>query len=244
MKADPVSEQFRSGPAPVALIELYTSEGCNSCPPAEKWLGELRNEKGLWREFVPVAFHVNYWDHLGWRDALASAAFTQRERAYAAAWNADSVYTPCFVRNGTEWRPDARRLTDGAGAASAGKLTIAWNPTNAECRVDYAPDAKAITSLSARRAAPEFAVSVALLGSGIVTRVRNGENAGRELHHEFVALRMETAPLKRNQQGVWSATIAVSPRNDIAAPRHALAAWITARDKLAPLQATGGWLNE
>src|SRR5690242_13991684 len=82
-EAETLSQQFRSGPAPVSLLELFTSEGCSSCPPAEKWLGDLREETGLWRDFVPVAFHVNYWDHLGWRDALASAAFTQREHAYA-----------------------------------------------------------------------------------------------------------------------------------------------------------------
>src|SRR5438270_9390200 len=79
---------FRSGPAKVALVELYTSEGCSSCPPAEKWLGSLTADPGLWRQFVPVAFHVNYWDNLGWRDALATKAFTDRQYAYSAAWGA------------------------------------------------------------------------------------------------------------------------------------------------------------
>ena len=59
---------FRSGPRPVPLLELFTSEGCSSCPPAEAWLGELRHDPGLWRDFVPVAWHVNYWDRLGWPD--------------------------------------------------------------------------------------------------------------------------------------------------------------------------------
>src|SRR5262249_51627062 len=103
---------FRSGPARVALIELYTSEGCSSCPPAEKWLGELSHDPGLWTQFVPVAFHVNYWDHLGWRDALATKIFTAREYAYADAWGAASVYTPCFVRNGREWHPRATEESD------------------------------------------------------------------------------------------------------------------------------------
>src|SRR5262249_2287392 len=96
---------LHSGPTRVALVELFTSEGCSSSPPAEAWLGELRASPGLWKEFVPVALHVNYWDHLGWRDALASKTFTEREHAYAEAWRASSVYTPCFVRNGEEWRP-------------------------------------------------------------------------------------------------------------------------------------------
>src|SRR5438132_8079399 len=96
---------LHSGPAQVALIELYTNEGCSSCPPAEKWLGELRGDAELWRRFVPVAFHVNYWDHLGWHDVLATKAYTEREYRYADTWRAPSVYTPCFVRNGQEWHP-------------------------------------------------------------------------------------------------------------------------------------------
>src|SRR4051812_18096726 len=98
--------KFQSGPAQVALVELYTSEGCSSCPAAEKWLAELRGDAGLWTRFVPVAFHVNYWDHLGWRDVLATKQFTQRQYSYAETWSSGSVYTPCVVRNGAEldWR--------------------------------------------------------------------------------------------------------------------------------------------
>src|SRR3954471_19082944 len=114
--------EFRSGPTQAALVELYTSEGCSSCPPAEKWLGELKNAAGLWRDFVPVAFHVNYWDHLGWRDVLASKAFTAREHAYAEAWNSSSVYTPCFVRNGAEWRPGDVGAVADRRAGETGKL--------------------------------------------------------------------------------------------------------------------------
>ena len=63
---------FRSGPQPVWLLELFTSEGCSSCPPAEKWLGALREDPRLWHEFVPVAWHVDYWDRLGWRDRFSA----------------------------------------------------------------------------------------------------------------------------------------------------------------------------
>ena len=86
------------------LVELFTSEGCSSCPPADEWMRSLKSERGLWREFVPVAFHVNYWDHLGWTDRLASPRFTQRQRDYAALWRSNSVYTPGFVLDGREWR--------------------------------------------------------------------------------------------------------------------------------------------
>src|SRR5450432_1176256 len=80
------SPRFTSGSSQVALVELYTSEGCSSCPPADQWLGALKDDAGLWKEFVPVEFHVNYWDSLGWKDRLSSPAYTAREYAYASAW--------------------------------------------------------------------------------------------------------------------------------------------------------------
>ena len=79
---------FESGAKKVQLLELFTSEGCSSCPPAEASLGRLVNDPRLWHEFVPVAFHVDYWDRLGWKDPFASAEWTKRQRLYAANWNA------------------------------------------------------------------------------------------------------------------------------------------------------------
>src|SRR5205809_201633 len=61
-------QTFESGPARVHVIELFTSQGCSSCPPAEAWLSKLKNEPRLWKDFMPIAFHVDYWDRLGWRD--------------------------------------------------------------------------------------------------------------------------------------------------------------------------------
>src|SRR5438045_8473189 len=79
--ADPVT--FESGAKKVQLLELYTSEGCSSCPPAEASLSRLLNDSRLWRDFVPVAFHVDYWDRLGWKDHFASVEWTKRKQNYA-----------------------------------------------------------------------------------------------------------------------------------------------------------------
>jgi hypothetical protein len=231
---------FQSGPAQVALVELYTSEGCSSCPPAEKWLGDLRADAGLWRRFVPVAFHVNYWDHLGWRDALATKDFTQRQYIYADAWGANGVYTPCVIRNGAEWRSrDGADTLAEKNPRAAGNLTLAREP-DGTCRITFTP--------AAPGSKDALAVSVALLGGGIVSQVKAGENSGRELHHEFVALRLATAPLTRADDGTYSATVVVAPdlpadRKLPAFSRRALAAWVSARGNLAPLQATGGWIE-
>src|SRR5215471_9400646 len=96
--------QFQSGTNRTAVIELYTSEGCSSCPPAEEWFSKLKAHPRLWIDFVPAAFHVDYWDYLGWRDPFGAAAYSDRQRAYAAEWKSRSVYTPGFVLDGKEWR--------------------------------------------------------------------------------------------------------------------------------------------
>src|SRR3954465_8863933 len=94
---------FESGPQQVRVLELFTSEGCSSCPPAEAWLSKLKAEPGLWKEFVPLAFHVDYWDRLGWRDPFAAKEWTARQYQYSNGWKSESVYTPAFVLDGREW---------------------------------------------------------------------------------------------------------------------------------------------
>lgn len=225
--------RFASGPARVSLIELYTSEGCSSCPPAERWLGQLRAAPGLWRDFVPVAFHVDYWNRLGWPDRFSSRDFTQREYAYAAAWGTESVYTPCFVRDGTEWRTrEMPRAATGAGmtptgVAAAGALTVTYD--GAVLRAEYSPAG------TTKDAAGAYEMHAALLGAGIVSKVASGENRGETLRHEFVALAL--------QHGVPGRDLALAIPTVAGVPRHALAVWITRRGSLVPVQATGGWLE-
>ena len=94
---------FESSAEPVQLIELYTSEGCSSCPPADRWLSALERDPGLWEQFVPIAFHVTYWNYLGWSDRFGRAEFDARHRRVAA--NASAVvYTPGLFVGGREWR--------------------------------------------------------------------------------------------------------------------------------------------
>jgi hypothetical protein len=95
---------FESGDMQTTLIELFTSEGCSSCPPADAWMSRLKTNPDLWKNIVPAVFHVDYWDGLGWRDRFAKPEFTARQRQYVATWRGDSVYTPGFVVNGREWR--------------------------------------------------------------------------------------------------------------------------------------------
>ena len=215
--------QFSSGPARTHLIELYSSEGCSSCPPAEQWLGDLRDAAGLWRDFVPVAFHVAYWDQLGWRDRFASKEFTARQYAYASQWGSDSVYTPGLVLDGTEWRANLGRHLPPPSAEKTGVLSAEY--AGGVCRVSF-------------DATGDYEIHVAMLGGGITSPVRAGENSGRTLHHEFVALALASAVLK---SGLAELSL---PKPAVAGvARHALAVWITRRGETVPVQAAGGWLD-
>ncbi|MES1166555.1 MAG: DUF1223 domain-containing protein [Pseudomonadota bacterium] len=231
MTAHAGEQRFASGPARTSLVELYTSEGCSSCPPAERWLGTLRDQPGLWRDFVPVEFHVNYWDRLGWPDRFASRDFTQREYDYSSAWGAGSVYTPCVVRDGAESRVGVD-LHAPAGTAP-GVLTVVVG-TDGKCRVEFTPVAGGRTAYEAH---------FAWLGGGITSRVTAGENRGETLRHEFVALALasrELVPVAGTLQSEFT-----RPRPaDSSPPRRAIAAWVTRRGDPVPIQAVGGWLQE
>ena len=174
----------RSGPRTLPLVELYTSEGCNSCPPADRWLA---------KSFVPaaggpaaaLAFHVDYWDRLGWPDRFARAAWTARQQAIARAGRSAVVYTPQVLLQGqdtTAWRgPEALRdIARAASAPARATISIAANAVERRATVD----AKADVAAPADRAGARLVV--AYTDGGHRTEVRRGENAGVTLAHEHV----------------------------------------------------------
>jgi len=216
----------------VALIELFTSEGCSSCPPADQWLASQAEKPGLWKDFVPVEFHVNYWDDLGWKDRLSTRAFTAREYAYSSAWGSSNVYTPCFVRNGDEWRPMQGGPISPAVLAGALSVELTEGGT---CRIEFDPASGAEKG--------DYLVHVALLGGGISSKVTAGENDGRTLSHEFVVIGLADADLSSGAPGSpLRASVALPTPIVPNAKRRALAAWVTRRGAISPIQATGGWL--
>lgn len=216
---------FASGPEQSALLELYTSEGCSSCPPAEAHLNQLKENAGLWKQFVPVSFHVDYWDRLGSRDRFSAPQWTQRQNGYAALWRSESVYTPAFVLNGRELRGLPGNLAS-PNEQKAGPLSATSADGN-HWKIEFHP---------ATDSASEWEAHVALLGSGLSSKIAAGENSGRNLVHEFVVLNLQDVLL---QNGAASLTIAPPAEN---IPRKAVAVWVTRRGELASLQATGGWL--
>jgi hypothetical protein len=218
---------MQSGPNRNYLLELYTSEGCSSCPPAEAWVSSLRQSSRLWQEVVPITFHINYWDDLGWKDPLATQAFTDRQRNYAAVWNAENVYTPEFVLNSKEWRG---RSLDAIPRSieDAGILSAMLND-NGDLRVTFKP--------ASGKQGP-WEVHVALLGLDLSSNVRAGENSGRTLTHDFVAETLTSADM----EGALPTAILHLAENKIVADKSALAVWVTARGELDPVQTVGGYL--
>ena len=218
---------FESGQTKTHLLELYTSEGCSSCPPAEAWLSKLKEEPRLWREFVPIAFHVDYWDRLGWRDPFASKQWTARQYEYSARWKSNSVYTPGFVLNGREWRnsgvPAPARETPGVL-----KLTVRENDS---VSASFSP-----ASAEARK----FEVHVARLGFDLNINVKAGENGGRKLQHDFVALGLTKGSLA---PGATELRLPATTQPEASNSRGAIVAWVTEAGQIEPIQAVGGWLR-
>ena len=216
---------FESKPARTHLIELFTSEGCSSCPPAEAWLNNLKNEPRLWQDFVPIAFHVDYWDHLGWRDPFASKTWTERQADYSARWKSESVYTPAFVLDGVAWRNTA---LPPVATETPGVLKIAIN--GERVMAAFKP-----TTNAGRR----YEIHLARLGFGMGADVTAGENSGRKLMHDFVVLGLTNEGMK---SGVKELRLPVASQQT-ANSRSALAAWVTQAGQIEPIQAVGGWLQ-
>jgi hypothetical protein len=226
--------RLRSGPAQVALLELYSSEGCNSCPPAEAWLNRQTESPGLWRDFVPVDFHVDYWNYLGWVDRWSAPEFSLRQRDYAAQWHAANIYTPEFFLNGSEWQNwFGWRGSPGQTGRTVGELLVTTT-NRMKWEVVFAP---------ANPSAESYQVHATLLAGGIHTTVGNGENAGRVLAHEFVAQDLVNAGLHADgtvQRGRFLLT--APARTDVT--RWGIAVWVTQGYAPTPVQAVGGWLPE
>lgn len=220
---------FESGETQTSLIELFTSEGCSSCPPAEKWLSAFKSNPDLWKKTVPVAFHVDYWNHLGWFDRFSKPEFTSRQRRYAAGWGGDSVYTPGFVVNGREWRD---WLSGNALPTSSKKV--------GSLRVIFSEDGKVGATFVAESTQPNaLLLHVALLGNDLESDVKRGENTGRKLRHDFVVLNLIKVDMAK-EANRWTGSVAFPTQSGGDKP-SALAAWITGNTTL--IQATGGWLR-
>jgi hypothetical protein len=171
-----------SAPYRVPLLELYTSEGCDSCPPADRWVSSLRS-RGLGGDrLVVLAFHVDYWDRLGWPDRFAQARFTERQRAVNERNRSRVVYTPQLVLNGKDYRRGLRDdVTERVAAISQERAKVALSlnvaPSESQWRIN---------GQWSGTEPGDARVWIALSENNLATDVRAGENRNKRLQHDFV----------------------------------------------------------
>jgi len=180
--ADAATCTATSGATRNRLLELYTSEGCSSCPPADRWLSQLPRDAGV----VPLAFHVDYWDRLGWKDRFAQAAFSQRQRDRngGLGW----IYTPQVMLDGEDFRSWQRGLPAPSNSPAQAGLTLALDQTPGHI------DVQAESRFASPGAARDATLYLALVENRLSSKVTAGENAQRSLHHDHV-VRQLAGPL-------------------------------------------------
>lgn len=216
---------IESGDQRVNLVELYTSEGCSSCPPAEAWLNGFLQDEQLWKRVIPLAFHVDYWDYIGWKDRFAQSRFSDRQYRYQREGGIRTVYTPGVLVNGKEWRRWFRQRPDLANER-VGQLSLKIDEDRVTAR--FEPTGKPASALR---------LHLAVLAFGLNSEVAAGENRGRQLAHEFVVVGLDASD-SRNLS--WQTVLPETRQTG--AGRHALVAWISEPNSQRPIQAAGGWL--
>jgi hypothetical protein len=170
----------------VALVELYTSEGCDSCPPADRWLSSLRGRGFTPAQLVPLALHVDYWDYIGWKDPYAKPEFSERQRRLAQMSRPPIAYTPQVVLQGQDfrrWGGEEFAETVARINAKDARATIALtlrSITPEAVSVDLAAE---LLDATQRASA---VVYVAAYESRLASDVKAGENRGKRLEHDFV----------------------------------------------------------
>ena len=198
----------QSGPQILPLVELFTSEGCDSCPPADRFLSATFPAGGGGPRASVLAFHVDYWDRLGWKDRFAASAHTDRQYAAMRAAGGAFVYTPQVLVQGRDVAPGKRERIPAlvaAAAARAARATIA---------LDVATDDARAWVARARAAVPAGAHAqlwVAYTESGLVSEVTAGENRGVRLAHDHV-VRAWRGPFPVDAKGMVDATATI-PRS-------------------------------
>jgi hypothetical protein len=169
-----------SGPQPAVVVQLFTSQGCSSCPPADRWLGSLRERYS--DQIIPLSMHVGYWDYIGWKDPFARREFNERQRMLAAASGSTTVYTPGVFVQGREF-PDWSRAASFDAAVRAALSTS----TAVKLRVEVQHATPAALTVHVHGNAPKGAsLWLALVESGLTTAVRAGENRGANLRNDHV----------------------------------------------------------
>lgn len=196
-----------SGPWRIPLVELYTSEGCSSCLPADRWLSGLAANPSNSERVIPLALHVDYWDYIGWKDRFAQAKFSARQREMVRLNHSAIVYTPQVMLNGKDFR------AWGSDSFSRAVGEINRQPAHAWITLTLSPSSSNELQVTANaRARSGVALYVALYENDLQSKIKAGENQGRQLHHDSV-VREWYGPLSMNRDGrvTWQQAVQLNP---------------------------------
>jgi len=179
-----------------AVVELFTSQGCSSCPPADRLLSRLARDPRYQGKVIPLSFHVDYWNSIGWTDPYSSPRWSERQQLYAArTFHTNRIYTPQVVVNGraecvgSQEGAVADRIAGALEAEPAGRVSLAVDPPTPDGHLRVKVGAKL-----AKAAGPgSLDLWVAIYESGLSTAVKAGENASRTLRNDRVVRRFEKA---------------------------------------------------
>jgi hypothetical protein len=221
----------RSEPAATAVVELFTSEGCSSCPRADVLLGELTKQSWDGGEVIGLSFHVDYWDRLGWKDRFSDNAFTKRQYQYAEKLPDSRVYTPQMVVDGH------------VGFVGSNRATAERTIVSALEKADEVEVSISVQNLSSKSVKLAYEVgpprdglglTVALAQRGVTTDVKRGENRGRELQHSYVVRAYKDFAIGSHTSGSTRLRIP----DDVSIDELDVVAYVQDRDSLVILGAT------
>jgi hypothetical protein len=180
----------------VAVVELFTSQGCSSCPPADRLLSKLAHDSRYQGKVIPLSFHVDYWNYIGWTDPFSAARWSDRQKAYAGrVFHSNRIYTPQVVVNGrSECVGNSEgevlgRVNDALAAEPAGRVSLALDPPTPDGHLRVKVGAKLARAVGSG----DLDLWVAVYQSNLATEVKAGENASRLLKNDRVVRRLEKA---------------------------------------------------
>jgi hypothetical protein len=187
------SQTGAAGDGAPVVLELFTSEGCSSCPPADALLSELGSST---KSVIPLAYHVDYWNHLGWSDPFSSHQWSERQSAYVRAMNLSGDYTPQMVIGGgwqcvgSDDRSVARSVEEARSASALGRVSLHTNLGGAgPRRLQVKVDAQILRTAETG----PLVVMLAIYENGLVSKIDSGENGGRQLTYDYTVRKLVCA---------------------------------------------------
>jgi hypothetical protein len=185
-----------------AVVELFTSEGCSSCPPADELVARIQKEDKDKQVYI-LAYHVDYWNRLGWKDVFSNADYSKRQNEYAKWLNLQSVYTPQVIVNGkkefvgSEEGTLRNAITAGLRVQPAGALTLGAVTNQGQASVEY----------HANGTGKNTSLLLALVQKSAQTKVKSGENGGHTLSHVQIVRKVQSLPLAISGNGKTAITL-------------------------------------